>query len=49
MNTTPDSWRTRLLSPSLLVGSGVSMYLGAALAVGLFDVLPPTVVAWLRI
>lgn len=49
MNTTPDSWRTRLLSPSLLVGSGVSMYLGAALAVGLFDVLSPTIVAWLRI
>lgn len=49
MKTTPDSWRTRLSSPALLIASGVSMYVGAALAVGLFDVLPPTVVAWLRI
>lgn len=32
-----------------MVAAGLSMYAGAALAVGLFDVLPPTLVAWLRI
>lgn len=29
--------------------SGASLYAGAALAVGLFDALPPALVAWLRI
>lgn len=29
--------------------SGVSLYVGAAIAVGLFDVFPPALVAWLRI
>lgn len=32
-----------------MVGSGVSLYLGAAIAVGLFDVFSPVVVAWFRI
>lgn len=40
---------TRLLSPGLVVLAGTSMYVGAAVAVGLFDVFPPSVVAWFRI
>lgn len=32
----------------MIVGA-TSMYLGAAVAVGLFDVLSPSAVAWLRI
>ena len=32
-----------------MVLSGLSLYAGAAVAVGLFEVLPPVVVAWLRI
>lgn len=39
----------RFTAPVLMVVSGLSMYAGAAVAVGLFDVLPPSVVAWLRI
>lgn len=35
--------------PLLFVLSGLSQYYGAALAVGLFAVVPPIVVAWLRI
>lgn len=40
---------TRLAAPAVMVGSGVSLYLGAAIAVGLFDVFSPVVVAWFRI
>lgn len=32
-----------------MVGSGISLYLGAAIAVGLFDVFSPAAVAWFRI
>lgn len=39
----------RFAAPLLMVVSGLSLYAGAALAVGLFDVLPAAVVAWLRI
>jgi inner membrane transporter RhtA len=35
-------------APALFVLSGISMYLGAAIAVGLFDVATPAGVAWLR-
>lgn len=35
-------------APLLFVAGGCSMYLGAALAVGLFQVLSPAGVAWLR-
>lgn len=38
----------RALAPAVMVASGLSLYAGAALAVGLFDVLPPALVAWLR-
>lgn len=41
--------RARLAAPAVMIASGVSLYAGAALAVGLFDELPPAVVAWLRI
>lgn len=40
--------RERLTAPALMVVSGTSMYLGAAIAVGLFDIFSPTVVAWMR-
>jgi inner membrane transporter RhtA len=40
--------RERVPAPVLFVLGGVSMYVGAALAVGLFAVLPPTAVALLR-
>lgn len=40
--------RDRLTAPALMVVSGTSMYLGAAIAVGLFDIFSPTVVAWMR-
>lgn len=36
-------------APALFVVGGVSMYVGAALAVGLFDLLAPTVVALCRL
>lgn len=36
-------------APLLFVIGGVSMYLGAAIAVLLFDELPPATVAWLRL
>lgn len=39
----------RFAPPALMVGSGISLYLGAAIAVGLFDAFEPTVVAWFRI
>jgi inner membrane transporter RhtA len=40
--------RERVPAPVLFVLGGVSMYVGAALAVGLFAVLPPAAVALLR-
>lgn len=39
---------TRFPAPLLFVIGGLSMYLGAAIAVRLFDTLEPAVVAWLR-
>jgi inner membrane transporter RhtA len=39
---------TRFPAPLLFVIGGLSMYLGAAIAVRLFDSLEPAVVAWLR-
>lgn len=36
-------------APLLFLVSGTTMYVGAAVAVGLFDVLPAAAVAWLRI
>jgi len=39
----------RWAAPLLFVLGGVSMYLGAAIAVLLFDELPPATVAWLRL
>ena len=39
----------RTPAPALFVVGGLSMYLGAALAVGLFDLLSPTAVALLRL
>lgn len=36
-------------APLLFVLSGLTQYVGAALAVGLFAVLPPTALAWLRV
>lgn len=40
---------SRWAAPGVMVASGVSLYAGAALAVGLFDQLPPSIVAWMRI
>lgn len=39
----------RTLAPLLMVINGLSLYAGAAIAVGLFENLPPVLVAWLRI
>ncbi|WP_448630586.1 EamA family transporter [Cellulomonas soli] len=36
-------------APLIFVLSGLTQYVGAALAVGLFDELPPATVAWLRV
>lgn len=41
--------REQLTAPALMVASGTSLYLGAAIAVGLFGTFPPVVVAWMRI
>jgi inner membrane transporter RhtA len=43
------SVRSRVPAPALFVVGGLSMYVGAALAVGLFDRLSPTAVAVLRL
>ena len=40
---------SRIPAPLLFIGGGVSMYVGAALAVGLFDLLSPSAVALLRL
>lgn len=39
----------RVAPEALFVASGVSMYLGASIAVSLFDRLEPATVAWLRV
>lgn len=39
----------RWLAPAVMVASGISMYAGAAIAVGLFDAFSPVIVAWFRI
>ncbi|QGU07796.1 Threonine/homoserine exporter RhtA [Corynebacterium occultum] len=39
----------RLLAPAVMVVSGLSLYAGAAIAVGLFEIFPPVLVAWFRI
>lgn len=44
-----SSVRNRIPAPALFVVGAVSMYVGAALAVGLFDRLSPTAVAVLRL
>ncbi|WP_448073569.1 EamA family transporter [Georgenia yuyongxinii] len=41
--------RPRVPAPALFMLSGLSQYLGAAIAVGLFAVMPATTVAWWRI
>lgn len=38
-----------LKAPMLMIGSGLSLYCGAALASQLFTFLPPYLVAWLRV
>jgi len=45
----PGSAGGRVPAPALFVVSGLTQYLGAALAVGLFAVLAPATVAWLRV
>lgn len=45
----PVTRRDLLVPPGLMVVGATSMYLGAAVAVGLFDVIAPAAVAWLRI
>ena len=47
--TQPGSVIGRAPAPALFIVSGVTQYLGAALAVGLFSALAPPTVAWLRI
>lgn len=39
----------RLPAPLLVIGSGVSSYMGAGFAVALFALMPPTTVAWWRV
>ena len=39
----------RWLAPALMLAGGTSMYLGAAIAIDLFDAVSPAGVAWLRI
>lgn len=38
-----------MLAPLLMIINGLSLYAGAAIAVGLFETLPPVLVAWFRI
>ena len=45
----PGSVVGRVPAPALFLVSGLTQYLGAALAVGLFSVVAPPTVAWLRI
>jgi inner membrane transporter RhtA len=46
---TTSSIGSRVPAPALFVVGGVSMYVGAAVAVGLFELLSPTAVAVLRL
>ena len=39
----------RVPAPALFVASGLTQYLGAAVAIGLFTRVPPATVAWLRL
>lgn len=45
----PRGWLDRVPPPVFFVASGISQYLGAALAVGLFVTAPSFAVAWARI
>lgn len=40
---------TRWTAPLVMAVAGTSLYFGAAIAVGLFEVFPPVVVAWFRV
>lgn len=42
-------WTDRIPAPAIFLGSGLTQYVGAALAVGLFAALPAAAVAWWRI
>ena len=48
MGALPDRVHRGVPAPLLFVAGGCSTYLGAALAVGLFELLSPAGVAWLR-
>ncbi|WP_246394893.1 EamA family transporter [Corynebacterium anserum] len=45
----PCGLTPRVAAPVVMIASGVSLYAGAALAVGLFHTFPPAIVAWMRI
>lgn len=49
MTTKISAGLERVPAPAVFLLGGGSMYLGAALAVGLFEVLSPSGVAWLRL
>ena len=49
MNDAGLKKRNPVLAPILMVVNGVSLYAGAALAVGLFESFPPALVAWMRV
>ena len=49
MPTVPRLPIGRVPAPLIFVGSGLTQYLGAALAVGLFTQLAPASLAWLRV
>ncbi|HEY8718417.1 EamA family transporter [Pengzhenrongella sp.] len=49
MPSRPGSILDRAPAPVLFVVSGLTQYLGAAIAVGLFAVIAPATIAWLRI
>lgn len=45
----PGAAVARVPAPALFVGSGLAQYLGAAIAIGLFTVVPAAGIAWLRL
>lgn len=47
--TSHVNMHSRLAPPLLTVASGISLYCGAAIAVGLFEVAHPLFAAWLRV
>lgn len=49
MRVSPGALVARVPAPALFVGSGLAQYLGAAVAIGLFDRLPAATVGWLRL